>query len=273
MSISWMHLLGYLLAIIPYVFFMNHYLTPKYSKRWTTLLSSMILLITIVITIFTMFDKMIGKLIISLCSIYFIILCLYDGTLIKKIISPIIMVTGIVVVELPLDYILIYLLKWDMNLVMENSFLFLLLQCVLNLTNLFLFKTLIYLLNKEIHVSRRYIGIYLIFSIQFFAVIYLVNQIPFMTTFHMRMEKRIYYIVIMLLIDIGTNIFMMIYLHSLYKKTKTELSIELLEKEYRRILKEYQETNKEAYQYLRHDIMNYLMKQENLKGDLYEKYD
>ena len=259
MTFTWISILGFSLTVIPYVYFLDHFLIPRFPKRLTTLLSGCAILAISLFTLFYHFDQSYIKMIYNFIVFFIVAIVFYQGTLLKKFLCPFLMLCGIAVAELPIDYMLIYVMKLNMQKILQQPEMFLLLQITVNVMCLLLFVIFLRIIKHNFKISDK---AFLVIVIQLFAVLYMVGEIQMMSLLETSKLQRLYYACIMLIMDVVASAILMVYLHFLYKKAKMELSISKLEEEYRMLLLEYQETNKEAYQYLRHDIMNYLMMQE-----------
>lgn len=263
MQVPIMQFLSYTLITLPYTYFLNRFLTPKRNRRQSILGCYIVLFILTIIICSVFYEKAAWKPILTVLTLYLCTQLFYTGTQVKKIVAPFLIVALSILVEVPYDYIVIYVMKIKVVEIYQSSTQFFLFQLLVNILLLIIFKFLLGIFEQKGYFTKRYAPLIMIISVQFFMTVTCISQIQFMELIHIDLVERMQYAIVMFIVSIITDISALYFLKHLYQKTKVELSVQKMEKEYAELLTQYlDDRQNEVYRYLRHDIMNYLIHNE-----------
>lgn len=264
-------LIGFELNIIPFLYFLDHFLKPKYNRIRTGVYSGLIISVTILCNVIPLFYMdMPIKTVCILGGLYISVICFYTGNLFRKITAPFLMISILMVVEMPIDFILLHIFDMDLTILQDNAFLFLIIQTLYNVVVLLVCMIIFKLAEHHVFLHQQP-RLFCMMTILLFLQIADVTMIQMMS-FYQRPLQEAFFILLICAILIVCLIIMILYeLKQLYQRTKVEYSMKKLEIEYQKLLAEYMEVNDDTYRYLRHDLMNLLLQNQYQKED--EQYE
>lgn len=264
--VTWQAFIGYALIAISALYFYTNFLKPKFTRMKTALLCLGFNLICTWITARFFYLEAELKPFIFIVGMYPCMFILYKDTLYKMLIAPIIVVAIMIVSEIPIDYLLIFILKMDLKSIVQAPYYFSL-QLLVIIIQFILSVLVIRLFKRGEKIFQRYGAMISIMSIQFFIAVTCVSQIQLMEGIHSSKPEKMKYLLVMLLISLIVYGFMLILIGRLYARVKLEISMHKFKELYGRLLEEYnkQDVNDEILRYLRHDLTNYIMNNKNTK--------
>lgn len=257
---SVMTILGYSLVSLPYCYFLNRFLVPKYNKNVIIFLYWFTFFLFSAGIYVYLFDQAAVKPILMALELYVSNVFLYKGTKLKKLIAVLIMLPTSVLLELPFSFGIAFIAKLDTDYLF-HSYWFILLQIVSDIL-LFLFLKLELLLFKDQgNYIKKYASLFVVICAQYFMIVFCWSQLQLMEIVKTPFMERAQYIFIMAIISFVLDIVLLYLLHKLYHKTKMDIVIQKMELEYQILLDEYIEdkNDDEVFRFLRHDIMNFMI--------------
>lgn len=253
--------IGYILTVIPYMYFLNHFLVPRYSKIKTTIICGSMIALEILFTLkdmyYTAFKIPVNFLFLLCCCLIF-----YRGRFWKKFITPMLIMAGAVFVELPWDFVINWFLNMKAEELLQDYFYFIL-QIIVNIQIYLFYQMIIRFLNNELAFVKQYSLLVIAVCMHFFLATFVIGQIMFMQFIRTSIMARLQFVIIMFVIVMAADLLILWAWKRNKKNIKLALTIQNLESEYRKQLECYLMNNDDSITYLRHDIVNYLLHQKH----------
>lgn len=264
MSISIINIIGFMLTAFPCIYFLNCYLKPRYERLKTWIYCLAIIELMIIAAALFIFEEMALKGAIFLLSLYACEIIFYEGSMVRKITAPWLMVAIMLLTEIPFDYVLVYILKLDLTTYMQNAPLLLMIRIIYNAlvwyNGYFILK-----ITNHASILKKEPQLYVLMCLQLLIEAVSVSMMQIMGIYKQSFQIRMLTVSILGFAVLVIGVLMLYYLHNLYRRTKLELSMDKMKIEYDKVLAGYLKENDEVYRYLRHDIMNYLIHNELVK--------
>lgn len=260
-------LIGFELNILPFLYFLDQFLKPRYNQIRTWIYSSLVISFTILCNVIPFFyTDMPIKTLCVLAGLYITVMFFYTGSIFRKITAPFLIISILMVVEMPMDFILLHIFDMDLTILQENAFLFLFIQALYNIVVL-LVCMIIFKLAKHHMFLYQQPRLFCMMTILLFLQIADVTMIQMMSFYQRPLQEAFYVLLICAILIVCLIILILYELKQLYHRTKVEYTMKKLEIEYQSLLEEYMEVNDDTYRYLRHDVMNLLLQKQYQKED------
>ena len=259
MGFPWLTFMAYSLSTMPYLYFFQNYLHPKYSNFKSYLWGICIIeFFTFLLTNYFV-DRFYIKFIFVQIMLIITTLLLYKDIFAKKILSCLICEGSAQLIAIPFDFTALYILRIDVSSPQTNAALFLILAVILNTAILLFYHLYFRYLNHRLYMTKTFLPIIISVLLNFVIIVFVTSEVLAYTAIHHgNRNSSIVFIICMIFAAVLAHIYGLYSIERIRKRLKLELTIKQQEEEYEMQLQNYLENNDEAIAYILHDLMNHM---------------